>query len=57
MNKIIVANCPAIGRDDLCLVGLSTEYCFNKPCSIKEAVNEPRRIKTILDVVEDVDDE
>lgn len=55
MNKIIVANCPAIGRDDVCLVGLSTEYCCNKFCSIKEAIDEPRRIKTILEVVEDAE--
>ena len=54
--KVIVANCPAIGRDDICLVGLSREFCCNKDCSIKEAVNEPRRIKTILDVVDADDD-
>lgn len=57
MGKLVLGNCPAIGRDDICTAGLAVEYCANKECSIKDALREPEFSDTILDVVEVDDDE
>lgn len=55
--RMILGNCPAIGRDDICTVGLDKKYCANKECEIKQAIRELRHVNTILDVVEVDDDE
>lgn len=52
MNKLILGNCPALGRDDICTAGLAVEYCANKECAIKEAIRNINFVKTTLDVVE-----